>query len=254
MPIIQELLGVPSTGGLIGKALGEGIGGGFSAGLQQSISEFNAKKQNRNSLAGLQPLLKQAGFDLSPEENEQLLASGLNPELVARSALDLHKQRSVQEMAQQKAMADREAQEQKLLADQKELMQKGKTYKSIMNKMQELKPYVGTTMVPFTKSAGGHIPYTEAAKKRANINTLRLSLEGLFRDLTLKGQFPKAIYERILEELPTSEDSEKVYQGKLDAVNQLIEAHFGQSDMAEGFEEGAPPKEGKRMSLEEIFG
>lgn len=235
------------------QLIARGLGSAASQGIQQSLSEFQAKKQNRNALAGLQPLFKQAGIDFSPHEQEQFLNSGLNPEVAGRFAVDIAKQRSAQEMAQQKAVADRQAQEQKLLADQKELMQKGKTYKSILGKMQELKPYVGTTKIPFTKSAGGHIPYTEAAQKRANINTLRLSLEGLFRDLTLKGQFPKSIYERILTELPTAEDSEKVYQGKLDAVNQLIEAHFGQSEANEEFEGGAQPG-GKKMSLEEIFG
>jgi len=44
MPTIQELLGVPSTGGLIGKALGEGIGGGFTAGLQNSLESFQRAK------------------------------------------------------------------------------------------------------------------------------------------------------------------------------------------------------------------
>ena len=40
MPVIQELMGVPSFGGELGRSLGTGLGQGISTGLQNQLSQF----------------------------------------------------------------------------------------------------------------------------------------------------------------------------------------------------------------------
>jgi hypothetical protein len=101
-----------------------------------------------------------------------------------------------------------------------------KTFTPILDKMDGLVSYVGATGIPGTKSFWGDSGFTESSEKRAEIDTLRLSLEGLFRDLTLKGQFPAAIYERVLENLPDSNDSERRYKGKINAIRGILKSHF----------------------------
>lgn len=97
------------------------------------------------------------------------------------------------------------------------------TYTSILDQMKGLKDYVG----PKYSKISALNPFGETAGKRSQIDTARLSLEGLFRDLTLKGQFPKAIYERILQHLPNSEDTESQFLNKIEAIENILGAHYG---------------------------
>lgn len=92
----------------------------------------------------------------------------------------------------------------------------GSSFGNILDTMKDLKEYVGPLNLASLN------PYSETSGKRSQINTLRLSLEGLFRDLTLKGQFPKAIYERILKELPQASDTEEQYLNKIEAIENII--------------------------------
>ena len=97
----------------------------------------------------------------------------------------------------------------------------GNTFNTILDDMESFKEYVGPANIASLN------PWSETSGKRSQINTLRLSLEGLFRDLTLKGQFPKAIYERILKELPSSSDTEKQYMNHIEGIRKIIKAHYG---------------------------
>ena len=123
-------------------------------------------------------------------------------------------QEFAQKMALQKQKTDARVQEK--AAAKKNL---SGTYGSILDTMESMADSVG----PFNTHALN--PYSEVSGKRAKIGTLRLSLEGLFRDLTLKGQFPKAIYERILNELPNASDTEVKYKQKIGAIRDILAAH-----------------------------
>lgn len=112
------------------------------------------------------------------------------------------------------------------------------TFNPILDKMEDMIDYVG----PFNIKALN--PYSETAGKRARIDEMRLSLEGLFRDLTLKGQFPKAIYERILDKLPGSTDSPQQYREKIGGLRDILEAHS-----PERKEEGKKEKKAKKQNL-----
>lgn len=96
----------------------------------------------------------------------------------------------------------------------------GTTFGTILNEMKDLQEYVGPLKVAALN------PYSETSGKRSQINNLRLSLEGLFRDLTLKGQFPKAIYERILKELPQASDTPEQYLNKIEGIEKILSAQM----------------------------
>lgn len=99
------------------------------------------------------------------------------------------------------------------------------TFTPILQELRDLKEDVG----PFVSKLDYLNPYSEGAAKRSKIKTLRLSLEGLFRDLTLKGQFPKAIYERILKELPSDNDTPGQYEEKINAIEHILNSHMGEN-------------------------
>ena len=117
------------------------------------------------------------------------------------------------------------------------------TFGNILDEMKNLKSYVGLTAL--TPSSWD--PTSETAGKRSQINTLRLSLEGLFRDLTLKGQFPKAIYERILKELPEAGDTKQQYLNKIEAIEKILESQdLGSAKSAEK----QSSKKGKKVAMQ----
>lgn len=242
IPIIEEQ---PTSLGSLASALGQGIGGG----IQSSLEKFNQGKQINKAVQGLQPVLEQLGLPLESHSLSQILEAGVSPDNILNLAQNVHKTQQAQQQAAQKFQQSQIEGEKKQKEKEFERTQAGRTFSNIVEKMRDLKPYVGTTYIPFTKSAGGHISRTKAARKRAQVNTLRLSLEGLFRDLTAKGQFPKAIYERILENLPSAEDTEKQYEGRLDAIQQILDAHFG----SQSGPTPSAPQITEKLSLEEIF-
>ncbi len=99
------------------------------------------------------------------------------------------------------------------------------TFTPLLNEMKSYRDYAG----PIASKFDSINPYSAGAAKRSKINTLRLSLEGLFRDLTLKGQFPKAIYERILQNLPNASDAPRQYDEKISAIEDILEAQLSES-------------------------
>jgi hypothetical protein len=133
-----------------------------------------------------------------------------------------------QEFAQ-KMELEKQKEQSKQKQDKKDL---GGTFGTILDEMKNLKEHVGPLNV------GALNPYSETSGKRSQINNLRLSLEGLFRDLTLKGQFPKAIYERILKELPSASDTESKYLNKIEGIEKILNAHYGEKESS-GKELGA---------------
>lgn len=145
----------------------------------------------------------------------------------------------------------------KHLAKKEEKQNLEQTYGTLIDEMEGLSDVVG----PYRWEALN--PYSELSGKRSQINTLRLTLEGLFRDLTLKGQFPKAIYERILKELPSADDTPEKYRNKIQAIRKTLAAHSGTSGQkahegtSERAKESSPggkvtfvdPKTGKRYAI-----
>lgn len=119
---------------------------------------------------------------------------------------------------------------QNVMGEKKEKRNLLETFTPIIDQMKSLREHVG----PIASMIDKINPYSSGAGKRAQIDTLRLSLEGLFRDLTLKGQFPKAIYERILQNLPSRSDAPEEYDNKIDAIEKILHSNFGGGEGVSG--------------------
>jgi hypothetical protein len=238
MPQFQMIEKAPNFIEEISGQLGAGVG----QGLQNKLAQFQEQRKIENTTPELSRLLSETtGTEISPEMVGAYLSQGGDVKDLLSFSSTLQARRAKEEEGVQKQQMAKE-----------EGQKKYQTFSKIIAKMEDLKPYVGTTLVPGTKSFGGKIPYSKAAEKRAKIDTLRLTLEGLFRDLTLKGQFPKAIYERILDHLPSSKDSEKKFQGKIDAMKDILQSYFGgEEEIINEKEKISPTK--ATLSLEEIF-
>lgn len=143
------------------------------------------------------------------------------------------------------------AKEKEKTAKAEEKKNLSQTFGNILDQMKSLKEYVGPLNVAALN------PFSETSGKRSQINTMRLSLEGLFRDLTLKGQFPKAIYERILKELPQSSDTEQEYLNKIEGIENILSSHYSdekspqssKSKSLEKFDKSNPEHEAKARQL-----
>ncbi|HUD01397.1 MAG TPA: hypothetical protein VMR37_03665 [Rhabdochlamydiaceae bacterium] len=105
----------------------------------------------------------------------------------------------------------------------------GNTFGTILDEMKGLVENVGPTWA----TPESWNPYSEKSGKRSQINTLRISLEGLFRDLTSKGAMSKAVYERVLAELPKADDTPQQYMNHIKGVEKILNAHFGEGEGSE---------------------
>lgn len=95
-------------------------------------------------------------------------------------------------------------------------------YLNTLENLEELKPYVGSSYYG-TKTIGGPLR-RQTVEKRNEIDTLRVQFEGYFRDKIAKGQFPKTMFEILMERLPQATDSERAYQGKINGLRKMIES------------------------------
>lgn len=137
----------------------------------------------------------------------------------------------------------------------RELVETGETFKGITGTLQKLKGYAGSTKNPlylktFNAQKGGL--NRTGIQKRAQIDSESIALEGLLRDLNTKGTMSTQIYNSLLDKIPTSQDSEREYQGKLDAFNDIIEKHFlSKAPKSEGKQEAA--SESKQLEVGQSF-
>lgn len=239
----------------------QGIGQGVSQGLQKSISEFNVRRQNRNALAGLKPLLKQANITFSPEDEEQLLESGLNPELVVKSALDIFKQKETSAVQSEKALAQR----QKQMMDLQEKQQEIQGFQNAFETLEDMIPYTGVTTIPGFKSftAGGL--RRETVEKRENFDKLGFWLTDKVFTHFNKGVVSQPKFQEIKKSLaPRADLSERQNRARINALrtisnmpSNISEKEFNkvadrQISEVNKIPENAPGE--KKMSLEEIFG
>lgn len=252
----------PRTSELLARQLGQSAG----QGIQKALSDFNVKKQNRNALAGLQPLFKQAGIEFSPEEQEQFLGSGLNPEVAGKFAVDIAKQRASEREAGQKAFADR----QKQLFEQQEKQREEQGFQNVFDELEELFAYGGMDF-PGMKSGTIWGLNREAVEKREELDKLGFWVADKVYTHFNKGTVTDKKFNEIKKELaPNSKLSERKNRGRMRAlqlisnlpsnINQKAFDKFVDKQIAEvnkipGNAPGAENAPGtKRISLEEIFG
>ena len=83
-------------------------------------------------------------------------------------------------------------------------------------------------------------------EKRSEIDSIAISLEGVLRDLATKGTLPQKTFQTLLEKIPKSTDSERVYQGKLNAFKKILGIEMGKSSASKS--QGNQGNEGKKLS------
>jgi hypothetical protein len=96
----------------------------------------------------------------------------------------------------------------------------------VLDELESLKEYAGSTKVPFTSSfqAGPGGLNRTGIEKRASIGPLALTLEGVLRDMTTKGTLAASTFERLVKEIPNEEMSEREYQGKINGFRKILES------------------------------
>lgn len=110
---------------------------------------------------------------------------------------------------------------------EKESESKKENLRGVVSDLEELKPYAGSTKNPlYLKTFNAHEGGLNRAglEKRAEIDSLAITLEGVLRDISTKGALPKRTFEVLLEKIPKSTDSERVYQGKLNAFKKILKS------------------------------
>lgn len=201
MPQIQELMGNPSFGSQIGRALGSGLGAGIGQGISQSIEGFQRQKQGRAALEGIKPLLKQAEFDISPEDEEAFVKSGLDPSILTNFATNLYSQ---------KQKKKKEEQDQAEQAKKQEGLQT--TFNELSQMVKENAPGIGIS--PGTKLGINR----QGVQNRNRFNTLRTRIEGALIPLVNKGSLSKERFKFILDNIPKASDSQRSIVGKLQGL------------------------------------
>lgn len=243
------------------ELLAQGLGSAAGQGIQQSISEFNVRKQNRNALSGLRPLFKQANIKFTPEEEEELLDSGLSPELLAQTALNIFKQKETSAVQTEKAMAER----QKQMMDLQEKQQEIQGFQNAFQTLEEMLPYTGVTTIPGFKSFTGGGLRRETVEKRENFDKLGFWLTDKVFTHFNKGVVSQPKFKEIKESLaPRADLSERQNRARINALKTI--SNLPSDTTSKEFDkvadrqiaevnkipENAPGE--KKMSLEEIFG
>jgi hypothetical protein len=127
----------------------------------------------------------------------------------------------------------RETKEKEAL-DKKERAKSYKKFSTILGDLEKNKEYAGRIIFgPLNRTA---------VKKKSEIDSEAIALEGFFRDQNTKGALSAKVFEELLNRIPHSKDSEAEYQGKIDGIKGIIEAEFGNAD---DFIEGIKPQKEK---------
>jgi hypothetical protein len=155
----------------------------------------------------------QRGEELTPEEWE-----GVTPQEAA---------------ALQKAYTKKTSGPSKEELKQKELAEKQAHHENILDRIEELVPYSGSTLVPGKSFAGepidigiGRIPlHPSATSARNEMDTLALDLEGIYRELATKGALPQKTFQTLLNRLPSSKLTEAENRGRIAAARREIKKH-----------------------------
>lgn len=233
LPLLQE------RGGALSGLL-QGVGQGLQQvgpSIQELILNKQKEKQKQQLLQSILPQLS-AGLNNSSGESGGQGQSGLGWEsllkLQSAGFGDIASLLSPFVLDQQKNASKQHAEEQKKL-------EKQEYHSNILDELEALKPYVGRTDIPFTKSfnakPGGL--NRSGLEKRAEVEPLSITLEGVLRDMATKGALSNRTFEELLKRIPRSDDSEREYQGKINGFRKILktvpkESRKAISDTLEG--------------------
>jgi hypothetical protein len=232
IPILQEA----DRGG---SSFFKGLRSGFEQSAPQSIHEmigsFKKSKDRERLFDSLN--IKEGFGEVTPEKLLKIYQ--FDPQMasvLAPFAVQHHKHF----LEEQSAASEKEA--------------KANEVGGILDELEGLKQYAGSTRIPFTASwqatEGGL--NRKGLEKRSEIDPMALSLEGFFRDMATKGALPQKTFNELLQRIPKSGDSERVYQGKINGIRKILKKKAPHA--SQGLEKHlSGKKDGEKPSLEDIF-
>lgn len=203
---------------LINRSLGEGV----SEGLQKSLANYQQQKKSRAALSGLKPLFKQAGLDFSPEEEEQFISSGIDPNIAASFAANIYKQKEASKASNQAAQAKTQEALMKQQAAEQEKEQEYEGFQNAFDSLDDLLPYAGQLWGK-SLGAGDSFPINrKAIEKREQFDKLGIWLTDKVYTHFNKGTMSDAKLELIKEEMaPRVKLSERANRGRINALKTI---------------------------------
>ena len=196
------------------SGLGDLLGGALQSGVSQGNKLLMDRMLNQQrptyDLSGFSPILEQMGVNDNQRLLKNLSTTGMNPDEMIK-LLGL--------LGKKEGISDKEKEKQKLEAEQEFTREK---FSPVLSKLEDLKPYVGAKYIPGTKSYAGGSLNRESVQKRAEIGVLGKSLASILKKMLVSGNINQKEFDTYMEEIPTSEDSERVYQGKIDGFRSLL--------------------------------
>jgi plasmid maintenance system antidote protein VapI len=246
MPQVQFLEEQPSPGSQIGQSFGSGL----SQGLSSALSQHFQQKQNKQQLSGLTPAFEKLGI---PKEGiNELINSGLSPELAANLAIQFGRQ-------QQQAQAQQTKQQQDLQKLESEKQVKLEPFRSGLDYINRQRQLLKTGHLGKKFGVGGGLSekpkvlstMTKSGRKaRAEYERLGKALISLSSNIPIRN---KQEFQTLAESLYDPNISEAEIEGNLDAMERIIRNNLGE-DFSSKDSESQPNAEGKNQSLEEILG
>lgn len=225
LPILSQQ---SSPGGSLMEGLGMGIQQALPS-IQEMIVSHSKKKQQSQLLSQLGTQMGHERGTGSGSSNAlqtmlSMSQAGIDPNIISSISpflLSQHKQNmKTQGIAQEEEKT------------------KGKVG-GILDELEANKGYVGNTNLPWSKSFLGSPRglNRSAAQKRKYIDTLSFDIERILRKENTKGTLSKQVFDTLMEKIPNSKDTERDFQGKLDAFRVSLQ--------------GLPPKD--RRNIEKLI-
>lgn len=219
LPILSQQSG---PGGSLMEGLGMGLQQALPS-IQEMIVSHSKKKQQSQLLSQLGTQMGQERGTGSGGSNAfqtilGMAEAGIDPNIISSISpflLSQHKQDlQTQERSQEEAKTQQHV-------------------GGILDELEANKGYVGNTNIPWSKSFLGSPRglNRSAAQKRKYIDTLSFDIERILRKENTKGTLSKQVFDTLMEKIPNSKDTERDYQGKIDAFRVSLQ--------------GLPPKQRK---------
>ncbi len=136
-------------------------------------------------------------------------------------------------------------------AKKAEMAHKRTAFLNIVKDLKDNLKYTGSTAIPFTASwlgspgEEGKLPVAlnrKALEKRSYFNTRAFALEGFLRELSTRGNLPKAIFEKLLEQLPNTSLSERENTGRMTAIEDTVKDYLPTSGFKDAHRESIEGK------------
>lgn len=222
--MVQILPYVPSFGEKLASSFGQAAGQIGKGYFERRDRENDSKiiDEFERSANGLKPLTPAQKASQAAAESTSEKPSDFGKYIQSyerKYGKEAAKIRGNEYSAEKKA--DRERNE-KMSEEKRERAKQYKKYSKNLENLEKNKEYAGNIVWgPLNRTA---------VRKKAEIDSEAINLEGFFRDRYTKGQMSAQVFEELLKKIPNSKDSEAVYQGKIDGIRSTLQAEYGDAE------------------------